>query len=567
MLIILKKIWTAVFIAALCFTAPVFADGAHPKGISTDGSFGQKININGPHYEIKAEYGKQAGQNLFHSFEQFNIHLNESAAFTGPDSVQNIISRITGSEISWIDGKLRSQIDGADLYLLNPAGFMFGPNASLDISGSFHVSTADYLKMGENDKFFSKPLQSEVLSVAPPSAFGFMDNNFSSISFEGRGKISEDQWDKNPSGLSVSEGESISVISSNIEMKNGTWFETIEAGELGYINVYEEKLTGTLTAPGGQINMAGLASGGEVSVENGKPEIGNIQGGSINISGKSLIDVSGSGAGSVFIQTGKFVSHDSAVYGKNFGNKDSGRIEIQADTISFENGSEINGSVYGQGNGVDVTLKASETVKFSGADELKNVSRIFLDTHSKVNDAGDAGSLNIAAKDILFSDGAYISGSTFGSGNSGNIFLRAENDVSFKGIGYDPETNYFQRFYNGDNPVNPEASFGGIFSFAHLFSTGGNGGNIDIKGNDIFLTDSASILSMTLGTGNAGIINIRADHSILMNQSIGPCEWNGGLSVLTFGGDAGNILIEAGDLTIKDGYGISANPNISMKRE
>ena len=49
---------------------------------------------------------------------------------------------MTGGQQSLIDGMLRTTIPGANLYLLNPAGVFFGPNASLDTSGSFHVSTA-----------------------------------------------------------------------------------------------------------------------------------------------------------------------------------------------------------------------------------------------------------------------------------------------------------------------------------------------------------------------------------------------------------------------------------------
>lgn len=570
MLIFFKKIWTPVFIAALhfflcCFTgiaSPVFADPAHPKGISTDGSLGQKIHLQGPDYEIKAEYGKQAGRNLFHSFQQFNIHSNESTVFAGPDSVQNIISRITGNETSWIDGKLRSEIAGADLYLLNPAGIMFGPNAFLDLTGSFHVSTADYLKMDENDQFFSQPIENELLSSAPPSAFGFLGNNASLISFEGRGQISEDEWDGNPAGLSVPEGKTISVAGGDIEIKNGAWFEATEYNELGYVNPHGEKLLGSLNAPGGRINMTGIASAGEVSIENGKSETGDVAGGNIAVSNKSLIDVSGGGAGSVFIQSGQFLFDDSAVYGKNFGNKDGGRIDIQADNISVENGSEINASNYGQGNGVDVSLKASETIRFSGHDEFKNVSRISLENYSKLENAGNTGNLDIMADDLVFSDGAYLTNTTFGSGNAGNIRLQAENDIRLGGMGYDPYVNYYGRLYNGENPINPEASFGGVFSFAHLFSTGGNGGNIEMKGNNIFLTDGVIIGAMTLGTGNAGSVRMIADQSILMDGSIGPGEWSGGISVLTFGGDAGDIFIKGADLTIKGGFGISANSSM-----
>ena len=117
--------------------------------VTLDGILGRSGAVSGPNYRITADLGRQVGVNLFHSFGKFNINTGESATFSGPDSISNIISRVTGGISSWIDGRLRSEITGANLYLLNPAGVMFGSNASLDISGSFHVSTADYLKLGQ----------------------------------------------------------------------------------------------------------------------------------------------------------------------------------------------------------------------------------------------------------------------------------------------------------------------------------------------------------------------------------------------------------------------------------
>ncbi|OQX25059.1 MAG: hypothetical protein BWK80_17510, partial [Desulfobacteraceae bacterium IS3] len=316
-----------IIISLLTFAGTAgHTDGTHPQGIRTDGTLqsplegGRGVSLNGPDYDIKAEFGKQTGANLFHSFGQFNIHKGESATFSGPDSVQNIISRVTGGNASWIDGRLASSIPNADLYLLNPAGVMFGANASLDLSGSFHVSTADYLRLGENERFYAVPQADELLSVAAPTAFGFLDDSISGISLEGRGEISPYKWDGKSSGLAVSEGKSLSLVGGDIEIKNGAWFETFEMGELGFMTPYSEKMLGSLTAPGGQINMASVASAGETAV--GKPEIGDMTGGNITISGKSLLDVSGQGAGSVFIRSGKFVSDDSAVYAKTLGDKD-----------------------------------------------------------------------------------------------------------------------------------------------------------------------------------------------------------------------------------------------------
>jgi len=572
----MKKLLKSVIVFSFLITTGAFvhADGTHPQGIKRDGTVGiaGKTDLPGPDYEIKAEFGKQTGANLFHSFEQFNIHKGESATFSGPDSVQNIISRVTGGSASWIDGKLGSSIPNANLYFLNPAGVMFGANASLDLGGSFHVSTADYLRLGENEKFYAMPQENEILSVAPPAAFGFLnpspaETGNGAISIEGKGQISQDQWDGKPSGLAVSEGKTLSLVGGDIEIKNGAWFVTTERGELGYVNPNAEKLLGSLTAPGGQINMVSVASAGEVAVENGDsdfpsetPVYGNTA-----ISGKSLIDVSGQGAGNVFIRSGKFVSDDSSFYAKTFGDKDGGGIEIQADSISFENGSEINGSIYGSGKGGDIILKAFESLTFSGADEQKNAVRILLETHSRAADAGDTGTLDISAGDILFSDGAYVSGGTFGSGNGGSLTLRAEGDISFGGVSNDPYINYMLRLYFGNNPANSQAAFGGIVSNVHAFSTGGNSGDVVFDADNIFLSDSASVFSTTVGPGNSGSISISANRQVEIKDSIGPQDWAGGISTSALAskidsvvGDAGHISLESGSLTIKDGRYITS---------
>ena len=104
--------------------------------VTLDGTLGLSGAVSGPDYQLTADMGRQVGANLFHSFGKFNVNTGESATFTGPNSISNIISRVTGGTSSWIDGPLRSEITGANLYLINPSGVMFGANASLDVQGS-----------------------------------------------------------------------------------------------------------------------------------------------------------------------------------------------------------------------------------------------------------------------------------------------------------------------------------------------------------------------------------------------------------------------------------------------
>ncbi|MBK8534014.1 MAG: filamentous hemagglutinin N-terminal domain-containing protein [Candidatus Competibacteraceae bacterium] len=141
--------------------------------VTLDGSVGRAGALPGPNYQITADLGRQVGGNLFHSFGQFSITTGESATFSGPNSISNIIGRITGGQSSFIDGAIRSTIPGANLYLLNPAGVLFGEHATLDVPGSFHVSTADYVKLSDGGHFDARNLGNSVLTVAPVAAFGF----------------------------------------------------------------------------------------------------------------------------------------------------------------------------------------------------------------------------------------------------------------------------------------------------------------------------------------------------------------------------------------------------------
>src|SRR5215471_4151025 len=177
--------------------------------ITLDGSLGPKGPLTGPAYSIDAKVGQLHGNNLFHSFGQFNVHTGESATFTGPSTVENVIGRVTGGQQSLIDGPLRSEMPKANVYLLNPNGVMFGAHAALDVPGSFHVSTADYLRMADGEKFSANLSQGSVLSSAPPAAFGFLNGNPAPISIQG-------------SSLKVSEGKTLSVVGGDIQVTGGS---------------------------------------------------------------------------------------------------------------------------------------------------------------------------------------------------------------------------------------------------------------------------------------------------------------------------------------------------------
>jgi len=270
-------IQTAVILSVLILLA---ASPALAQSISADGTLGTTVTVNGANYFISD--GTLRGANQFHSFGAFNVLEGESATFRGPAGITNIIGRVTGGSESLINGLVASEISGANLYLLNPYGVLFGPNASLNLSGSFHVSTADYLRLGESGVFYASPSESTVLTIDPPSAFGFLNDN--------------------PAGIGIQQ--------SLLEVPGGKHFSAVG----GDITIDDANIL----APGGRIDIACVASAGEV-VPNPKGEAAALDTtnpaplGAISVS-NSLINAGGAGGGTVIIRGGRFLATNSNIY-------------------------------------------------------------------------------------------------------------------------------------------------------------------------------------------------------------------------------------------------------------
>lgn len=110
------------------------------------------------------EGGAIRGENLFHSFSEFSIPEGQQVYFANPDNIINILTRVTGNNISEIFGTLG--VDGnANLFLLNPNGIVFGENASLDVTGSFLATTAESLIFNDGEFSAVNPDAPPLLTV------------------------------------------------------------------------------------------------------------------------------------------------------------------------------------------------------------------------------------------------------------------------------------------------------------------------------------------------------------------------------------------------------------------
>jgi filamentous hemagglutinin family protein len=152
----------------------VFCRSVHAE-VVTDGSVGKIQNLSGQ-MVIPQSLGTTKGSNLFHSFKTFNINSGESATFTSlPNfNFKNVISRVTGGEISKINGLLKSEIPNANFYFINPAGVTFGAGAQVDVPAAFHVSTADQFKFTDGSFYSATNPNASSLTVAAPEQFGFI---------------------------------------------------------------------------------------------------------------------------------------------------------------------------------------------------------------------------------------------------------------------------------------------------------------------------------------------------------------------------------------------------------
>ncbi len=185
-------------------------------------------DVGGNRFEIDG--GTQVGGNLFHRFEQFDLTTGQVARFLSNSTIASIFSQVTGPASS-IDGLLQVSGSGADLFLINPAGILLGPNAKLDLSGSFTATTASRLGFGEQwIDLLGEGIGAETEIAAPLTVLEFSGDG-GAIANQGR--------------LAVAPGESI--------------------GLLGHAVVN----TGSLEAPGGQVTLAAAKAGQRLSLDGG----------------------------------------------------------------------------------------------------------------------------------------------------------------------------------------------------------------------------------------------------------------------------------------------------------
>jgi filamentous hemagglutinin family protein len=170
----IQKLKGLMATSSLLFAASLCIDGLQTVGkaeiTATPNDAGTIINQNDNAINITG--GTAAEGNLFHSFEKFRVNENQTANFISNPSIQNILGRVTGGAPSAINGVIQVTGGNSNLYLMNPAGIIFGSGARLDIRGAFTATTANGIGFG-NGWFNATGNNNYTALVGSPNAFAF----------------------------------------------------------------------------------------------------------------------------------------------------------------------------------------------------------------------------------------------------------------------------------------------------------------------------------------------------------------------------------------------------------
>lgn len=558
-----------------------------------DGSLGSSGALTGPHYGIDAAVGSIRGDNLFHSFSQFDLQTGDSATFTGPGHIQNIMGRVTGGAPSQIDGAVRSGIAGANLFLINPAGMLFGPHASVDVSGSFAASTAHYLKLASGAHFVAAlDADDSLLTTGPVVAFGFLEGGSGSVEVRG-------QWEAGAGG-------NLEVVGSGVTVFEGTQLEATGGGiHLVGGAVGEVPVAPVVARGGGELSVSGVdgagatteAVGSRIVIRGGRLVVENAQvqnlasGGDIDLALTESVQVLRGGqvvtlamsedegggirveAPSLLIdgQDGEAPTRIAAETLSGNVEVSGGDVRIRADLVEMRGGAEISVSSYGAAGAGQVEIEAG-TLRMTGSDFPMFPTQIAANAAPVMGgQAGSAGSIVLRAGALEINNGAAIMAATMGDADAGRVEIDAGTMTLQNGA---ITTFSAGAGAGGGIQIRSDAVLlDGPFSSISALTTGldgqlpaGAGGTVEITAGRLELRQDAAISANTFGDGAGGQIRITADMVVLDGAS--GDEWaSPGIRASSQppffdeggGGKGGDIELTAGSLSLRGGMPISAS--------
>lgn len=484
------------YLCVLGFSALTLAAPAQAQ-ISSDGSLSTTVNsIDGLNFTI--EQGDRAGNNLFHSFDQFSVPTNGSAFFNNATDIQTIFSRVTGGNASIVEGLIQAN-GTANLFLLNPRGLQFGSGAQLQIGGSFYGSTADRVVFADGIEFNATQSSVPLLTVSMPVGL---------------------QFGQTPAPIDVTgpgHGLTSTLLSPIVRASNPTQLQVNPGQTLALVGGDMNIIGGILTAPEGRVELG--------SIGNGAPTVDLVSNstgfnltystvasfGDITLDQRSLVDVSGSPAGSIQV----------------FGN-----------TVRLLEGSQLLVQNLGNQRAGDIVVNAVESFEAIGASPDNLDFGVSSGLNNETLSAGDTGDIFVTTQRLVLLDGGAIYTRNFSSADGGDIYITASESLDMIGFGQNPLT----------------------FTVINTLPFGsGDGGDITITTGDLLIDNGAGLNVGTIGVGNGGNLLVNAESIVINGFQPGSLS-DSNIGASNIGpGQGGTITINTGDLTVSNGAQLTAD--------
>ncbi|MCP6760534.1 MAG: filamentous hemagglutinin N-terminal domain-containing protein [Fischerella sp. CENA71] len=546
--------------------------------LTPDTSLGSESSIVNPNVVDgidRIDGGAIRNSNLFHSFRDFNVDAGRGVYFSNPAGIANILTRVTGGNRSNIQGVL-GVLGNANLFLINPRGISFGPNASLDLrGGSFFSTTADSVLFDNFEFSASNPQPVPQLTINIPIGLRFRDNP---------GSITNNV---DTLGFGVQSGKTLALVGGNVSLDGGIVYAPGARVELGGLSQ-----AGTVGLnPDGSLSFPSAVAKADVSLQNlATVYVVGGGGGSINVNARNL-DISGggdivagieSGLGTPSAQAGDIVVNASGAVkiegDSNFssrirnivfpsGQGNAGNVIINANSLEGTGRFVIGSFSFGGGNAGKVTITATDKVSLQGLEGEGSGIGSSVDPFS----TGSANDIEINTRSLSLSNFAGLATSTAGQGNAGNIRIKASDSVSVSG----DSILQAATFSSGNagkiiiDAPNANVSFNNSSVTTSVFGNSnisgvdlvgtGQGGDIDITARSLSLDNGSQLFTNTSGfTGekgppNAGNINLNISESLnvrgtsrLRSQTEGE-------------GKAGNIQVKTGSLLLTEGSQLNSS--------
>ncbi|MGK7887656.1 MAG: filamentous hemagglutinin N-terminal domain-containing protein [Crocosphaera sp.] len=556
-LIIIRFFYACIVGTGIIINPTLTIPGALAQ-ITVDDTVGTQVEVSAPDGTFTITGGEQRGSNLFHSFEQFSVPDGTIANFQNSLTINNIINRVTGSSLSNIEGTIAAN-GTANFILINPNGITFGPNAQIDIGGSFLATTAESMTFADGVRFSATNAQANpLLTVSVPVGLQFGSNPGMIVN-------RANQLSLNPGNTFALMGGTMDFVGSGLTLTEGR----VELGSVGG----NSQVQITTTELGFEFNYQGgdnfqdisLSQGTNIQADNSPVR---LQGRKITFN-QGLINsrtLTGEAAGDLTVNaseslemfgsqttnsTGLSASVQAIATGRG------GNITINTRNLVIRDGAFISSGTNANGSGGTIEVNASESVQLVG-------TGFFFPTLLATNTAnfGNSGEIRVNTRRLTIQDGAQIEAfTTGGEGRGGTININATESVEVSGTGIvtngeifvpsriTAETGFQDLQLLGFAPggnlainTNQLRVTNGAIVSAGSFGSG-NAGNVNITANSIFLDNRGVITASSEGTGNAGNLTIKTDQLILNNRSQ--------VAVRTIGtGQGGNLTLNARSISL-----------------